>query len=421
MQEYDIVVIGGGAAGLGTAVSAKENGAQSILILEREPWLGGILNQCIHNGFGLHTFKEELTGPEYAQRLIDKVILLDIEYKLNTMVLDISNEKVIRVVNEYDGVFKIKAKVIILAMGCRERPRGSINIPGSSTAGIYTAGTAQKFVNIDGYIPGSEVVILGSGNMGLIMARRMTLEGAKVKAVFERMNYAKGTKRNIEQCLDNFNIPLRLGYNIIDIEGKDRVEGVTIVKLDEKKKPIKATQEFISCDTLILCVGFLPESELARNSNVKLSKVTGGPEVNESFQTNIEGIFACGNVLQVNDFVDDVMLESKISGEKAALYVKGNRFSGKSTEVLPQDGVMYTVPKYINCENMISDVKVRFRVGNVYENCFISVYFDEIRQLHIKKGLITPAEVESIVLTKAMAQKYSSCKNIIIKIEKIDA
>lgn len=417
MQEYDIVIIGGGAAGLAAAVAAKEEGTQNIIILEREPWLGGVLNQCIHNGFGLHTFKEELTGPEYAQRFIDKVILLNIEYKLNTMVLDMTNEKIITVVNEYDGVFKIKAQVIILAMGCRERPKGAINIPGNSTAGIYTAGTAQRFVNIDGYMPGNEVVIFGSRNMGLIMARRMTLEGAKVKAVVERMNYPRGSKKNVQQCLDNFNIPLRLSYTIIDIEGKDRVDRVTIAKLDEKKKLIKGTQEIITCDTLILCVGLLPEIELSRNSNMKISNITGGPEVNESFQTNLDGIFACGDVLHVNDCVDNVTSEGKSVGEKAVEFIKGNRFSGKSIEVLPQDGVRYTVPKYINSENMICDVKVRFRVDDVYKNCFISVYFDKNREFHIAKKILTPGELETIVLTKAIMLKYSSCKNIIVKVE----
>ncbi len=417
MTSYDIVIVGGGPAGLAAAISARKAGVDKILILERDRELGGILNQCIHNGFGLHTFKEELTGPEYAQRFIDQVLDEKIEYKLHTMVMDISADRVVTAMSREDGMYQIQAGAVILAMGCRERPRGALNIPGYRPAGIFSAGTAQRLVNMEGYMPGREVVILGSGDIGLIMARRMTLEGAKVKVVAELMPYSGGLKRNIVQCLDDFGIPLKLSHTVVDIEGKEHLTAVTIAEVDDKMKPIPGTEERYTCDTLLLSCGLIPENELSRTAGVEMNPITSGPVVNESLETNIPGVFACGNVLHVHDLVDYVSEEATRAGANAAKFVKGGEpDSGKVIELFATDGARYTVPSTINVDRMDDLLTVRFRVGAVYKNSYVSVYFDDERVMHNKKRIMAPGEMEQVILQKTKLQEANPSK-ITIKIE----
>ncbi len=419
MKQYDIVIIGGGPAGLAAAVAARDSGVESVLILERDKELGGILNQCIHNGFGLHTFQEELTGPEYAARFEEQVFARNIEYKLNTMVMDISRDKVVTAMNREEGLFEIGAKAIILAMGCRERPRGALNIPGYRPAGIYSAGTAQRLVNMEGFLPGREVVILGSGDIGLIMARRMTLEGAKVKVVAELMPYSGGLKRNIVQCLDDYGIPLKLSHTVVDIKGRERLEGVTLAQVDENRRPIPGTEEFYSCDTLLLSVGLIPENELSGAMGVELSSVTSGPLVNESLETNIEGVFACGNVLHVHDLVDFVSEEAGQAGRNAAHYVLAGEepCDGQAVAIKAESGVRYTVPVRVSPQRMEEVQTVRFRVGQVYQNAYISVYLDGERVLHQKKRVLAPGEMEQIKLKKADLLARPELKTITVKVE----
>ena len=453
MKQHAIVIIGGGPAGLAAAISAAEQGEKDILILERDRELGGILNQCIHNGFGLHTFQEELTGPEYAARYIEKVERMGIPYLTDTMVLDLSPEKVVTAVSPTEGIFQIQAQAVILAMGCRERPRGALNLPGYRPAGIYTAGTAQRLVNVEGRMPGREVVILGSGDIGLIMARRMTLEGAKVKVVAELMPYSGGLKRNIVQCLEDFGIPLKLSHTVVAIHGKERLTGVTLAQVDHDGRPVPGTEEEYSCDTLLLSVGLIPENELSKNAGVSLNPATSGPVVDESFQTSVGGIFACGNVLHVHDLVDFVSEEAANAGRRAAEYVRET--SGESSEkwmkcgesrkdlpesqaaceewtakkpenevsgildILPGDGVRYTVPSVLHLAQMGETLKIRFRVRKEYKNSCVTVHAGDRQLFRRRKQIFVPGEMEEAVIKREDLNDALPADTITIRIEEV--
>ena len=424
---YDIVIIGGGPAGLAAAIEAKKSGTDKILILERDTRLGGILLQCIHNGFGLHHFGEELTGPEYAHRFVEEVKNLGIEYKVDTMVLDISTVSVensncpmhiVSAINTKDGILSIHTKAVVLAMGCRERTRGALVIPGTRPAGIFTAGSVQRFVNIDGYLPGKKVVILGSGDIGLIMARRLTLEGAEVKLVCEVMPFSAGLTRNIIQCVENFNIPLKFSHTITEIHGKERVEGVTVAKVDKYRKPIPGTEEYISCDTLLLSVGLIPENEISTKCGVATDSTTSGPIVNQNMETSVKGIFACGNTVHVHDLVDFVTAESLVAGKSASLYVQG-KIPNEARRVTLRAGnrVRYTVPQHLQLpisENQ-EKLKIMFRSTDVYRDVQIVVYSENQRIKAQKKKIIRPGEMQVIELNQSQIAQIKD--NITVTIE----
>ncbi len=408
VEKVDVLVVGAGPAGMAAAIAAKEAGVDNILVLEREANMGGILRQCIHNGFGLHRFKEELTGPEYAQRDIDKVKELGIEVRCGTTVLSIDENRFVTAVSKEKGVQLFEAGALILAMGCRERPRGALATPGTRCAGIYSAGTAQKFVNLEGYMPGKRVVILGSGDIGLIMARRMTLQGAKVLACVELMPYSSGLNRNIVQCLHDYDIPLLLSHTVIDIQGKERLTGVTVAEVDAKRQPIPGTEQHFDCDTLLLSVGLLPENELTRQADVEMSNLTSGAVVDDTLQTSKEGIFACGNVLHVHDLVDFVSAESFKAGKAAAAYVQGKKRTGRYVSVKDGDGVRGVVPqKLLIPDEAAESVQIMFRPAGVYENAYIRVTDGERELIKQKKRILTPGEMAELVLKPEVVKGLS--------------
>ena len=401
IEAVDILIIGAGPAGLASAIAAREAGVDSVLVLEREKHPGGILRQCIHNGFGLHRFSEELTGPEYAQRDINRVRELNIPVECGTTVLSVSSERVVSCVSPDRGFRRIQAGAVILAMGCRERPRGALCTPGTRCAGIYSAGTAQRFVNLEGLMPGRRVVILGSGDIGLIMARRMTLQGAEVLACVEIMPYSSGLNRNIVQCLQDYQIPLYLSHTVTEIRGRERLEGVTIAKVDGQRNPIPGTEMDFACDTLLLSCGLIPENELSLSAGVVLSPATAGPVVSESFETSVPGIFACGNVLHVHDLVDHVSNESFLAGQAAAAFVRGMSSRGSVLRVVDGNGVRGTVPQLIHLP-ADRDISLMFRPSDVFRNSAAVVSCGDRELLRKKAMIYTPGEMAVLTLKASL-------------------
>ena len=402
MRTTDIVIIGGGPAGLAAALAAREAGVTDLLILERGNELGGILNQCIHSGFGLHTFREELTGPEYAARYMDRVLAENIPFRLGAMAVRVTADRRVTYISREEGLETVQARAVVLAMGCRERSRGALSIPGARPAGIYTAGAAQRLMNIDGYRVGREAVILGSGDIGLIMARRLTLEGARVRLVAELMPYSGGLKRNIVQCLDDYGIPLKLSHTVVDIHGRDRVEAVTVAAVDGQRRPIPGTEERIPCDTLLLSVGLLPENELTREAGAAMCAATGGPVVSDRLETDLPGIFACGNVLHVHDLVDYVSQEAALAGESAAAFVRsGGGETGRRVRVAAGNGVRYTVPQFIGPDRMAEAAVVRFRVTDVFRDACVRLSLDGRELARRKKRVLAPGEMEQMTVTRS--------------------
>ncbi|MDD3840610.1 MAG: NAD(P)/FAD-dependent oxidoreductase [Clostridia bacterium] len=413
-KEVDVAVVGGGPAGLEAAISCRDSGIKDVVILERDEHLGGILNQCIHNGFGLHWFGEELTGPEYAQKFVDQIQKSNIRYFLNTTVLEIKDDNSLMCINPDHGVFAIKPKAVILAMGCRERTRGALKIPGLRPAGIYTAGMAQKLVNLKGYLPGREVVILGSGDIGLIMARRLTWEGAKVKMVCEIMPYSTGLARNIRQCLTDYHIPLKFNHTVVDIHGHDRVTGVTVAKVDHKRQPIKDTERYIECDTLLLSVGLIPENELSQGAGIDIDTNTGGPIVDQYRHTSRPGIFACGNVLQVHDLVDYVSTEAKIAGQGAALYIKKGQHKNVNLKINPGEGIRCSVPHSIT---MLKPVDLYFRVDKVYTDGKIQLMNGDNILLSNEIIKAVPGEMQRITLNSDIIEQIDIYSDLELRIQ----